>query len=270
MTKLFSFAAWNVEHFKNDRDRIRENVKFIQTANPDIFAIFEVEGKYVFGDFVQLMPTHHFFITEGQSGMETLIGVNRDFTAFVTQRDELKSDIPTLRPGVLVTIKINDEFYSFLFLHLKSFPEPRSWGLRDDMIGHIISLKKALDRAPGVSDEGANFLCLGDFNTMGMNLTYSDKDMTGQEELDRYVKRLGRQNMKLLSKSANFTWWNGQSSTSPSNLDHVFASKALDFEQLNGAESQVRGWPELATTAEQVDWIGTHSDHAMLYGEVSD
>jgi len=48
MAKLFSFASWNVEHFVNNRERVRENVQFIMESNPDVFAVFEVEGKDVF------------------------------------------------------------------------------------------------------------------------------------------------------------------------------------------------------------------------------
>ena len=270
MSKLFSFASWNVEHFANNKERIKENVQFIMGSNPDVFAVFEVEGKDVFGSFVEFMPTHNFFITEDLSRMSTLVGVNRRLTAFITQRQKFKSEIPTLRPGALVTLTINDEHYSILFLHMKSSPNPHSWGLRDDMIGHVISLKRALDRAPGAPPHGANFICAGDFNTMGMNVTYSDKDMDGAEELGRYVRRLRQKRMRLLSKTADHTWWGGTESYRPSNLDHVFASDALEFSKFNGAEILVCGWPELPAETEQINWIEGHSDHAMLYGEVRD
>lgn len=271
MAKVFSFASWNVEHFKNDRTRIRENVAFIQDSDPDVFAVFEVEGKYVFSDFVQLMPTHHFFVTEDLGDMEILVGVRRDLTAFITQRHQLKSAMPTLRPGALVTLMIGDAYYSILFVHLKSADDPKSWGLRDDMIGHVAGLKRALDAMPGVPDDGAHFLCMGDFNTMGMNLTYSEKDLNPLEELDRYERRLKRKNVRLLLKTAPATWWNGSgSSYAPSDLDHVFASSNLSFRSFDGAEIDVRGWPTLGTDAEKTDWIAQHSDHALLYGEVHD
>ena len=270
MAKLFSFASWNVEHFVNNRERVRENVQFIMESNPDVFAVFEVEGKDVFGSFVELMPTHNFFITEDLSRMSTLIGVHRGLTAFVTQRQQFKSQIPTLRPGALVTLVASGEYYSILFLHMKSLPDPHSWGLRDDMIGHVIGLKRVLDGAPESPPEGANFICVGDLNTMGMNVTYSDKDMTGTEELGRYVKRLRHRRMRLLAKTADHTWWGGTASYPPSNLDHTFASNALNFKKFDGAEILVRGWPELPMEAERINWIRKHSDHAMLYGEVHD
>ena len=271
MSKIYSFASWNVEHFKNNRSRIRENVEFIQESDPDVFAIFEVEGKYVFHDFVQLMPTHNFFITEGLSDMEILVGIRRDMIAFVTQRHRLKSQIPTLRPGALVTLTIDNQYYSILFVHLKSSDDPRSWGLRDDMILHIGRLKDALDKVPGGPQEGTDFICIGDFNTMGMNLTYSDKDLRAEEELERYVKRLGRKKMKRLEKTSEVTWWNGIGSSYPkSALDHAFGSKSLHFKKFSGKEIDVRGWPKLTTEQEQTEWIKKHSDHALLYGEVHD
>ncbi len=269
MAKLFSFASWNVEHFTNAPDRVRENIEFIQQSNPDVFAIFEVQGKQVFSSFVDLMPTHNFFITEGLSVMEILVGVNRKFTAFVTQRQQFKSQVPTLRPGALVTLTTDLGYYSLLFLHMKSMDDPRSWGLRDDVTLRVAHLKHALDQASGDSENGAKFLCLGDFNTMGMNLTFSDKDVDGLEELTRYQERLSRNHLKYLEKDAPHTWWGGMDSgMAPSDLDHVFTSDHLKFTKFGTASVSVRGWPQKATPEEQTDWIQSHSDHAMLYGEV--
>ena len=126
MPTLFSFASWNVEHFRNNRARIRDNIAFLAESSPDVFGIFEVEGKDVFQAFVELMPSHHIFITEDLTSMQTLVGVNRSLTSFVTQRQQFKSDIPTLRPGSLVTVTIDGNYYSILFLHLKSWDDPRS------------------------------------------------------------------------------------------------------------------------------------------------
>ncbi|MDX1420154.1 MAG: endonuclease/exonuclease/phosphatase family protein [Rubricoccaceae bacterium] len=266
MATVFSFASWNVEHFKNDRARAEENIAFLSAQDPDVFAVYEVEGGEVFAHFVELMPSHNIFVTEDLGDMEILIGVRRSLVAFITQRHELKSKLPTLRPGALVTLTIDDAFYSLLFVHLKSASDPRSCGLRDDMIGHVLGLKRALDNAV---DGSANFIAVGDFNTMGMNLTYSDKDLSGAEEIERYRRRFDRKGMRLLSKSADATWWNGPgSSYDPSDLDHVFASDHLQFAPFGGAEVAVRGWPEEGTDAQKGDWIERHSDHALLYGEV--
>ena len=63
MAKAFSVASWNVEHFKNtsasDPARIKRVTEFISgkdggpTSVPDIFALFEVEGKDIYLDFTE-------------------------------------------------------------------------------------------------------------------------------------------------------------------------------------------------------------------------
>jgi hypothetical protein len=75
--------------------------------------------------------------------------------------------------------------------------------------------------------------------------------------------------MQRLTKSNNLTWWNGSSNYSPgSNLDHVVAAEHLNFTDLNGAPVSVRGWVELTSTRDQIDWINAYSDHCLLYFEI--
>ncbi|HSM06987.1 MAG TPA: endonuclease/exonuclease/phosphatase family protein [Longimicrobiales bacterium] len=270
MAKVFSFASWNVEALTNAKSSSGRITEFIsESGPPDVFAIFEVKGSQVFMDFMTQMPTHQFFITEDLGPIEILIGVNRDLRAFLTQKVEFKSQIPTLRPGALLTLHTNSTFYSLLFLHLKSFPDPRSWGLRDDMITHVRNLKGALDKAQPDPELGARFLALGDLNTMGMNLPHSTRDEPAPDEIERYEAKLAYRDMRRLSKSHPATWWNGKDTWEPSDLDHAFASDNLKFKTFaGGAEIEVRGWPELGSAAEQKEWIEEHSDHALLYGEV--
>lgn len=275
MSKLFSFASWNVEHFRNDSDRVDRAIQFLVSADPDgggapdVFAIYEVEGKQVFEAVMNHMPTHSFFITESNVTQNILVGLSNNITGFVTQREELKSGVPSLRPGALATLNFGGKMFSILFLHMKANDEPRSWGLRDDMTLHIRSLKQTLDNvAP--DGEDANFLIMGDINNVGMNLTYSDRDFNSNEELARYSARFAGRKLRLLPKTANFTFSNGSSSsTTPVNLDHVYASEHLNFRQFdNNAEVLVRGWPEFDDVASQDDFIAKFSDHALLYGEV--
>ncbi len=47
MKKVFSLASWNVEHFKDDAKRVKSVVEFLKKQNPDVFALYEVEGKRV-------------------------------------------------------------------------------------------------------------------------------------------------------------------------------------------------------------------------------
>ena len=91
MAKLFSVASWNVEHFKGDGPdsaRVDRVVAFLAEQKPDIFGMFEVEGKTVFETLVQRMPNYTFQITEGQQTQEILIGVKRTMTSLITQRTE--------------------------------------------------------------------------------------------------------------------------------------------------------------------------------------
>lgn len=272
MAKLISFASWNVEHFRGKQDRVERVVSLLKETNPDVFALYEVEGKQVFNNLMSMMSTHSFFITEktDKANMEILIGVRRSLNAFVTQRDEFRSKVPTLRPGTLVTLQINGENYGILFLHLKSFPDPRSWGLRDDMFRNVASLKRKLDNSPEASPT-AKMIVIGDLNTMGLSAPYNNiSDLSIDEEIRFLEKRFERVSLRRLPKTAELSWWNGSDKYAPgSPLDHVFGDINLNFKKFSGgAEVKVIGWPELNTETKQKAWIDKFSDHALLYGEV--
>jgi endonuclease/exonuclease/phosphatase family metal-dependent hydrolase len=142
--------------------------------------------------------------------------------------------------------------------------DPYGWGLRDFMWEKVRKLKKALNKAT----DDSKYIVLGDLNTMGMSYSFGDKDVTGPEEVERMKKMVKSRtyNMRLLSKSHDHTYYNGTGSTyPPANLDHVFATKNINFESQNGAEVSVEGW----TTSDDPDqWIKDYSDHAYLYFEV--
>jgi endonuclease/exonuclease/phosphatase family metal-dependent hydrolase len=270
MTKILSFASWNVEHFHGNPDRVSRVVNLLKEKDPDVFAIYEVQGKHVYFDLMEKLPTHSFTITENtqQSNMEILVGVRNVIPSFVTQREEFRGKVPTLRPGALATLRINSEDYSILFLHVKSYPDPRSWGLRDDMFKHASSLKRKLDKNVG-SEESANFICLGDLNTMGLNATFNDiSDLSGDQEIDVLEKRMTSVKMRKLKKTHDESWWNGKDNYDPSKLDHVFAANQLNFKKFGEDEVQVVGWPEKETKEQKKEWIDKYSDHALLYAEV--
>jgi endonuclease/exonuclease/phosphatase family metal-dependent hydrolase len=272
MAKIVSFASWNVEHFKGKDDRIERVVSLLKDVNPDLFAIYEVEGKQVFNKLMSQMSTHSFFITEktDKANMEILIGFRKSLSVFVTQRDEFRSKVPTLRPGTLATVRKGDEDYGFLFLHLKSFPDPRSWGLRDDMFRNVASLKRKLDKSPNANPT-ANLIVLGDFNTMGLSAPYNNiSDLTPDHEIAFLEKRFKKVSLRRLPKTAEISWWNGSDNYAPgSKLDHVFADENLNFKTFDdGAEIKVIGWPEFSVEQERLNWINQFSDHALLYGEL--
>lgn len=276
MAKLFSVASWNVEHFKGDGPdsaRVDRVIEFLAEQKPDIFGMFEVEGKAVFETLVQRMPNYTFQITEGQQTQEILIGVKRSITSLITQRTEYKSGTTHMRPGQLVSFMIGQEKYAVLFLHLASGVDPRGMGLRDDMVMRAIDFKKALDKqaAPG---KRANYIFLGDLNSMG--LEYPGHNIPSTDELQKWDKeaKKAKYKMRRLPKTHANSWSNGSSSSIPdSALDHVFAADHLTFKTFaaadgSQAEVAVRGWTDAATPAAKDKWIKDHSDHSLLYFEV--
>ena len=268
MAKAFSLVSWNVEHFKGKPERVARVVRLLGEQNPDIFALLEVEGKTVFNDLVEQMPDYQFHITEGRQVQEALVGVKKKFTAFFTQKVAFKSGNPSLRPGALLTLAIDNESYSILFVHTKSGANPLGLGIRDDQFSRAFKLKrKALDNAAG-GEGKAHFLFIGDLNTMGMKYPYQ-KSIDNNMELRKLEKDAKKARMRRLSKTHDATWWNGPNSRyKPANLDHVVASDHLQFKQYQGSDINVLGWPEETTESKQGEWIEQYSDHAILFLEV--
>jgi hypothetical protein len=269
MAKAFSLLSWNVEHFKDDPARVPRVVGLLQAQRPDVFALYEVEGKAVFGALTQRMPGYTFHITEGQAVQEILVGVRNSLTAFFTQRLEFRSGVSSLRPGALLTLTAGGVHYPVLFLHTKSGSDPRGLGLRDDMLVRACSFRRALDKAPAGNGR-ANYLFVGDLNTMGMKYRHLPKrNIQPGDELAKLEAEARRFGMRVLAKDAAHTWSNGSGSrTPPSNLDHVVAADHLGFRSFAGADVSVRGWPKEPTPAAQDSWIERFSDHALLYLEV--
>jgi endonuclease/exonuclease/phosphatase family metal-dependent hydrolase len=271
MAKALSVASWNVEHFKKDPTdaRVKRVVAFLEDQKPDVFALYEVEGKEVFDELTALMSKYAFFITEGPQVQEILVGVKGSLSAFFTQRVEFRSGVSLLRPGALLTVTVAGESYALLFLHVASGVDPRGLGLRDDMLQRACDFRRALDAAPA-SNGRANYVFLGDLNLMGMTYTFvRDRDISGANELDRLDHVARRRAMRILVKDEPATWSNGSaSSIPPSNLDFVVAADHLKFKNFSGAEVTVRGWPKLSTVAQQDAWIRDFSDHGLLYFEV--
>ena len=264
--------SWNVEHFTGRgtgarADRVTRVAQLIEDENPDIFALMEVKGSTVFTEFTNRFPGYSFSITEGTQVQEILIGVRGGLSAFFTQRNEFKRSNPNLRPAALLTVTLpDDERLSLLFSHLKSLPSPEGFGLRDAMFDKVGSLKKAID---GATDGAGKFILLGDLNTMGLNMTYSDADLTGDEEITRVDQILRRRDLHRQMKTHPHTFNNGSTSSyPPSDLDHVYTSSNLSFvDQGQGATVRVGGWAEAA----DVDgWIAAFSDHAPLIFELQD
>ena len=271
MAKAFSIASWNVEHFKGDPTRTNRVIDFLKAQNPNVIAIYEVEGSKVITEVMEKFPKYTFQITEGRQSQEILVGFKSTFSVFITQRLEFKAGTTHMRPGLLATIMVDGKPYSILFLHLASSDSPRGFGLRDDMAIRAIKFRKALDKAVG---NQANYIFLGDLNTMGLNYPYQS-DIDPATELKRWDHRASvYYDMRRLSKTQDLTFSNGSGSSIPdSNLDHVYASKHLQFKRFNSpnekkAEVDVRGWVNKKSSAEKDRWVDRYSDHCLLYLEV--
>jgi endonuclease/exonuclease/phosphatase family metal-dependent hydrolase len=258
--------SWNVEHFTGHgtgarADRVVRVAEVIGAEDPDIFALMEVQGATVFTEFTTRFPGYSFHVTEGAQVQEILIGVRGGLTAFFTQRTEFKRSNPHLRPAALLTVTTpGGENLSLLFSHLKSLSDPEGFGLRDAMFDKVRSLKKAIDR---VTDGQGRFVLLGDLNTMGLNVTFADADLTGEEEIARVDRLLSSRGLKRQAKTHPHTFNNGSgSSYPPADLDHVYATANLDFaDQGQGATVRVAGWAE---TTDIDGWVEAFSDHAPL------
>jgi len=265
MTKAFTVASWNVEHFKNNPSRIGLVIEFMEQQNPDVLALYEVESGDVYSALVEKMPDYHFHITEGPQTQEILVGAKRTLTTFFTQKVEFKSGNTYLRPGALLTVHLDDADYPLLFLHTKSSTKPIGLGLRDDMFDRAFKFKRFLDQLSKAAGKGpANFIFLGDLNTMGMEYPFNREIIVDFElrKLDRGAKRV---KMRRLSKNKPHTWWNGTSSLPPSDLDQVVASTHLKFKQFSDNDVDVRGWPEEDSEQAQGNWIKKYSDHGLLF-----
>lgn len=270
MAKAFSLACWNVEHLTDGKPKRAEAVvDFLASCTPggpDVFAILEVEGRDVYRHVMKRFPDHRFHQSEGRQLQEMLVGVHQRFPSFVTQRIEFQAQVQELRPGVLVTLQVGGVPYTILFLHTKSGDTPYALGLRHDMVTNCFALKQALDEAVGGA---ANFLFLGDLNTMGSgSFPFSPpaKRFTEDEEVAYLGTLAGKRGMKLLSKDHPKTFSNGPGKIT-SNLDHVVAARHMRFRDHGGHEVTVLGWPK-EPVPKQAAWIKQYSDHGLLLLEV--
>jgi len=113
----------------------------------------------------------------------------------------------------------------------------------------------------------SNFILSGDLNTMGMTLTYSNRDISSNEEIERLTKRMGIGAVKMifLSKTDDFTYWPGSTATIPKgNLDHVVAADHLQSKNFNGSELSVRRWVDEPSDEAKDKWAAKYSNRSML------
>lgn len=277
----FSIVSWNIEHFKKPKTKTPSGVKrylervvrvrdILMKLDPDVMALYEIEGNEAFYALKDCFPNYQFHITEGPEVQEILVAVKGGISAFFTQKVEFKSGGTHLRPGALLTVTKSGKEYPILFLHTKSGQTPNGFGLRDDMLFRALNFKKkVLDKAAAINGSGpVNYIFMGDLNTMGMKYPFK-KNINSDIEVDYLTKQTKSYGMKPLTKSHPNTWSNGPSSSIPdSNLDHVVAASHLKFKNFSGSEVKLVGWPEMTNAKDKDKWIKEYSDHALLYMEV--
>lgn len=264
-------VSWNVEHFRDgDPARITRVFQLLNQQQPDVFALYEVEGSEVFGAVTTQMPGYSAQITEGPQTQEILVGWRSTLDAFMTQRTEFRSGVSALRPGALITVTIDGTPWPILFLHTKSKDDPRGFGLRDDQFTRAFKLLRALNKsAVALGFQRANFVFAGDLNTMGMDYTFSDSDIAAPQEIEHLTKAAAHSSrqMRVLEKNSPATWTSAGGSLPDSDLDHVVAADHLTFTQFNGKPVDARGWPQLSPP-QRADWVRDYSDHALLCCEI--
>ena len=268
MARAFSVASWNVEHFHGKPERVDRVVDFLRDVDPDVFALYEVVGREVFQSLTTRMPGYNFHITEGAQVQEILVGVKTGITVFFTQKVTFRTGVSALRPGSLATVRVDGVNYPLLFLHTKSGSTPVGLGLRDEMLSRACKFRKPLDAAAG-GPGMANYIFLGDLNTMGMKYTHvRSEDIEVENELRRLNRLAKYRKMHIVTKDEPVTWWGGSQSLLPSNLDQVVAADHLEFRRYGDASVTVLGWPKERTESKKLAWIEEYSDHGLLYFEV--
>ena len=270
----FSVMFWNVRNFGKaenpSQERIKKVADHITDLNPDLFCLCEIWNK----DALRLLLTdklsdYDFAITDGEGDIELLTGWKRGTFQQVlfTQRHRFQEDNQNLRPGALTSIKFNDVFFNFLFLHTKAKADSRAYNYRQAMFRKIWSLKKRLDTLS--EGEGtARFVVMGDLNTAGRR---GRNTISAEQELKTLIEDAEDNGMRMLPKTHENTWRGRlRNRMTESNLDHVLATGNVSFHSFHDSEKQevlVSGWNGLEKQ-ERDEFIKYLSDHSALFCKV--
>ena len=268
----FSILSWNVEAFKGSEAQLTRVAAHIRNVDPDVFGLFEVENINIIALIGKHLPAYDYSLTDGPENKEILVGVRRGKfqQSIFSQKREFKAFNPALRPGALMSVSYEGEFYNILYLHTDSGTEAASFGNRSEMFGKIWSLRRALQKQ--ATGGATKFIALGDLNTMGLQYPVPKKANTKISEADEItaVETFGKvESMVLLRKEFGKTFNNGRLT---SDLDHILATDNVKFRELGVVDGQpfyvrVTGWQQLNGSARK-EFIETVSDHCSLYCEV--
>ena len=274
MTMSIRVLFWNIENFRGDNaERTQAAVDHIRAFDPHIVGFSEIGTKRAIRNLMmEGLPEYDFGITDGEQNIELMAGWKQgEFQqALYTQRREFKAGSSGQRPGALLSVKRNDVFTNFLFLHTDSGRSMRDYENRREMFSKISNLRRKLNE---IEEGPSRFVVMGDLNTMGRNAVPGENEVTSQDEIDNLTRFMARGDMTLQDKSAPNTFLQFRRNGSvefESNLDHVISSDVTPLSELaDGKKVRVRGWNDLATPAEQQDWTENLSDHASIEIEVT-
>jgi hypothetical protein len=279
MHPKFSFCSWNVRQYKGSLQRLAEADSLITGLDPDIFGLIEFRAKKQVRELMfDRFPEYNFAVTDSKNGLEITVGYKRNkFKQVIwTQRRDFKAT-PGLRPGGLISVNVEGEYYNLLYLHTDSGSDKKAYANRKAMFKKIWKLRESLQAANPANR--ANLIVLGDLNTMG-----NGASVTGGREIRKLAKDAAANRMRMLRKDAEYTWreW-GKGPRSKrrklkvgelagamrSDLDHVLASNELDFAAQDSQDNEihVEGWQQL-DGLNLVNYLWSLSDHSALYGEV--
>jgi hypothetical protein len=276
----FSFLSWNVRHFRGGAARLNEVDAFISGLNPDVFGLIEYQGKSSIRELmVERFPEYDFAVTDSTGNLEVVVGYRRGkFDQVVwTQKRQFNDRKRRLRPGAMISLRLGSEFYNLLFLHTDSGTAATDYKNRQTVFKKVWKLSTSLKKRSASGN--SNLIVLGDLNTMGKGRTIS-----GESEVRRLATAAEKKGLRIVSKDWPVTW--SQWGKGPrgdrrklkvselgglmtSNLDHVIASKEIEFEPRgdDGEGIHVRGWRQL-DGADKASFLWNLSDHCGLYGEV--
>lgn len=260
---------WNIENFRgDDPERAAAVARHIKDFEPHIVGFSEIGSKLAIRNLMmEELSEYDFGITDGAQNIELMAGWKRGTfdQALYTQRREFKAGSDGQRPGALLSVMLNGEFINFLFLHTDSGKSERDYGNRRTMFGKISSLRKTLNDIEGGLSK---FIVMGDLNTMGRDATTDDDAISGDDEILGLKRFMARGGMTLQEKSSPETFLQYKSDGSvefQSDLDHVISTDVTPLKVLGGGKSvRVRGWNDLNSDAERIDWTENLSDHASI------
>jgi len=268
MATLFSILSWNIKHFRDSPARVKAVAGYLKKWKPDVFGLFEVEGKEIYPMMVKEFPQYAMFMTEGQQSQEILVACRKTFQSITfQQKREFDTGNPRLRPGALLSFVRKGQLCGALYLHTDSGTGAIDFGNRAEMFKHAFNLKKKIDKSAG----NGKLIILGDLNTMGLQYPRPVKSQTRVEasmEIFNLEDEAAKAKMSVLPKEDDATWFG---SKGKSNLDHIIASTALKFRTYGPASKpynvRIDGWAKLAGT-DRTTYLKDISDHCLLYAKV--